>query len=240
MAVAIIPDNYFSPLFGNCSERRLCGPSTFNANGCPVRFNRCLNSDMTDLLTTMMCDIMETPRKHQRRNKSKNVEKVEKKDQENNFEVKLEVRDFTPDEIQVKTVDDKILMIEAKHEENTEENGFICRQFSRKYVLPEKVQLEKIHTSLSAEGVLTITAPKLMAIEEHKPEEKSVPITMESNEPQQESKEEYESFSKRRTFEEPFYLLERTLNINDLFNREEPSNANVVLLIYMTLLILCG
>ncbi|KAG1692032.1 hypothetical protein GQR58_007344 [Nymphon striatum] len=87
MAVTIIPDNYFSPLFGNCLIEDYVGPSTFNAMDVTVRFNReCLNSDMTDLLTTQMCDIMETL-ENLKEDINRQMWKKWKKNEKNNFEV---------------------------------------------------------------------------------------------------------------------------------------------------------
>jgi crystallin alpha B len=71
----------------------------------------------------------------------------------------LDVQQFSPDEITVKTVDNHVV-IEAKHEEKQDEHGYISRHFVRRYVLPPSHDLVNITSTLSSDGVLTITAPK--------------------------------------------------------------------------------
>lgn len=51
------------------------------------------------------------------------------------FTVILDVQQFTPNEITVKTTD-KFIIVEGKHEEKQDEHGFVARQFTRRYVLP--------------------------------------------------------------------------------------------------------
>ena len=88
------------------------------------------------------------------------------------FQVILDVQQFAPDEITVKTVDNSII-VEAKHEEKKDEHGFISRQFVRRYTLPEGHDVGNVQSSLSSDGVLTITAPTLAL---PAPGEKIVPI----------------------------------------------------------------
>ncbi|XP_012289100.1 protein lethal(2)essential for life [Orussus abietinus] len=74
------------------------------------------------------------------------------------FKVFLDVQQFKPEELQVRVMDNTLL-IEAKHEEKRDQHGLISRQFVRKYILPEGVDPEKISSSISTDGVLTISAP---------------------------------------------------------------------------------
>lgn len=71
----------------------------------------------------------------------------------------LDVQQFAPREITVKTIDTTII-VEGKHEEKQDEHGYISRHFVRRYVLPRDVEVHNITSSLSSDGVLTITAPK--------------------------------------------------------------------------------
>lgn len=89
------------------------------------------------------------------------------------FQVCLDVRQFSPDEIVVKTVDEHI-MVEAKHEEKEDEHGFITRHFIRRYILPKDHIPEDVVSTLSLDGLLTITAPKKKMIT--KSNERLVPI----------------------------------------------------------------
>ncbi|KAF5278942.1 hypothetical protein FQR65_LT15466 [Abscondita terminalis] len=84
------------------------------------------------------------------------------------FQVKLDVKHFTPEEISVKVVDDHSLVIEAKHE-SKDEKGSTSRHLIRQFVLPDNHDLKKIETKLSSDGVLTIVAPnkEQPAIQDH-------------------------------------------------------------------------
>ncbi|GLV39905.1 lethal (2) essential for life [Carabus blaptoides fortunei] len=75
------------------------------------------------------------------------------------FQVNLDVQQFTPEEITVKVVDNTVV-VEGKHEEKQDEHGFIARNFVRKYVLPEGHDIKAVASTLSSDGILTITAPK--------------------------------------------------------------------------------
>lgn len=75
------------------------------------------------------------------------------------MQVNLDVQQFKPEEINVKVVDD-YLVVEGKHEEKQDKHGYISRQFTRRYKLPENVNLEAIQSSLSSDGILSIAAPK--------------------------------------------------------------------------------
>jgi HSP20 family molecular chaperone IbpA len=74
------------------------------------------------------------------------------------FQVCVDVHHFAPKEIHVKTMDN-LIIIEGKHEERTDDHGFIERRFVRKYSLPAEYDTEHIVSSLSSDGVLTVKAP---------------------------------------------------------------------------------
>jgi len=74
------------------------------------------------------------------------------------LQVCLDVQQFAPNEISVKTVNNTII-VEAKHEERQDEHGYISRQFSRRYDLPQGFNVKDVVTQLSSDGVLTIKAP---------------------------------------------------------------------------------
>jgi len=94
------------------------------------------------------------------------------------FKVNLDVQQFKPEELSVKVVDDYIC-IEGKHEERSDEHGFISRQFTRRYKLPDNVDKAALKSSLSSDGVLQLHAPK-KAIAGAK--ERPIPITQ-TNQP---------------------------------------------------------
>ena len=82
------------------------------------------------------------------------------------FQVSLDVQQFAPNEISVKTVDNSIV-VEANHEERQDEHGFISRQFKRRYALPQGFNIKDVVTELSSDGILTIKAPpEVKAVDE--------------------------------------------------------------------------
>ncbi|XP_072942743.1 protein lethal(2)essential for life [Epargyreus clarus] len=89
------------------------------------------------------------------------------------FEVILDVQQFSPEEITVKASNNSVL-VEGKHEEKQDEHGFISRQFTRRYILPTGYEVADLVSTLSSDGVLTITAPKRQPAA---PGERIVPIT---------------------------------------------------------------
>lgn len=90
------------------------------------------------------------------------------------FQVNLDVQQFSPEEISVKATGDNTITIEGKHEEKQDEHGFISRHFVRRYVLPKGCDINQVASSLSSDGVLTITAPRAGA---DAIEQKNIPIT---------------------------------------------------------------
>lgn len=78
----------------------------------------------------------------------------------NTFRVDLDVQQFAPEEIKVK-VSDGYVTVEGSHEEKQDEHGFISRNFTRRYLVPEGFDVNGVASSLSTDGVLTLTAPKL-------------------------------------------------------------------------------
>lgn len=90
-----------------------------------------------------------------KRNKGSSVVSADK----DKFKVTLDVQQFHPEEINVKVVDNNVV-VEAKHEEKEDEHGWISRQFTRKYMIPAQCNIDQVESHLSSDGVLTITAPK--------------------------------------------------------------------------------
>ncbi|XP_030632834.1 heat shock protein beta-1-like [Chanos chanos] len=82
----------------------------------------------------------------------------EVKQTRDHWRIGLDVNQFSPDELVVRTKDGMVEII-GQHEERRDEHGFVSRSFTRKYTLPPGVDSEKVNASLSPEGVLTIEAP---------------------------------------------------------------------------------
>jgi len=66
------------------------------------------------------------------------------------------------------------LIVEANHEEKSDEHCFISRSFKRRYLFPKDVEVDKVTSSLSPTGVLRIEAPKKAV--EGAPKERLIPI----------------------------------------------------------------
>ncbi|XP_015518147.1 protein lethal(2)essential for life [Neodiprion lecontei] len=77
----------------------------------------------------------------------------------NQFKVSLDVQQFKPEEIDVKVVD-KCVVVSAKHEEKRDEHGWVSRQFERRYLIPDQCNIDEVSSSLSSDGVLSITVPR--------------------------------------------------------------------------------
>jgi len=73
------------------------------------------------------------------------------------LKLRFDVSQYTPEEIMVKTVDNKLL-VHAKHEENTGGNS-VFREYNREFLLPAGTDPEAIKSSLSKDGILTVEAP---------------------------------------------------------------------------------
>lgn len=90
------------------------------------------------------------------------------------FERCIDVQHFKPEEISVK-VDKNSILVHAKHAEKQDEQGFIFREFTRRYELPIGCKGEDVISSLSSDGILSVKCVAPPVIEE--PEERQVPIT---------------------------------------------------------------
>lgn len=102
---------------------------------------------------------------------------VTDKDGTKKLQYKLDVRQFKPEEIAIRTKDNQ-LEIHAKHEENTE-HGRVHREYKRVCLLPKEVDPHALVSQLGNDGVLCIEAPLSKAIEQAK--EHTIPITHEKS-----------------------------------------------------------
>jgi len=76
------------------------------------------------------------------------------------FQVEFNVQDYTPEELSIKTEGD-VLIVLAKHQTKAEGGqSFVSKQFEQRFSLPSGVKIEKIASSLSKDGVLTVSAPR--------------------------------------------------------------------------------
>jgi hypothetical protein len=73
------------------------------------------------------------------------------------LKLRFDVSQYVPEEIVVKTVDNKLL-VHAKHEEKTDSSS-VYREYNREFLLPNGTNPEAIKSSLSKDGILTVEAP---------------------------------------------------------------------------------
>ncbi|KAL1502291.1 hypothetical protein ABEB36_007457 [Hypothenemus hampei] len=81
-------------------------------------------------------------------------------DDEDHFQANIDVQQFKPEEISVRLLDDHTIKVEAKHEEQQDDHGFISRHFVRRYLLPKDCDVTKLKSKLTSDGVLSVSAPK--------------------------------------------------------------------------------
>ena len=99
--------------------------------------------------------------------------------EDGSFQLTLPVSSFKPEELTVKVVNDSLL-IEAHHEEKDEKTGsFSQRHLQQRFILPKSCDKEALTSSLSADGLLTVTAPRKSI--EAPPAERKIEIQTEGN-----------------------------------------------------------
>eukprot|EP00094_Tigriopus_californicus_P011251 TCALIF_10858-PA protein Name:"Similar to l(2)efl Protein lethal(2)essential for life (Drosophila melanogaster)" AED:0.11 eAED:0.11 QI:179/0.5/0.66/1/1/1/3/186/191 len=89
------------------------------------------------------------------------------KEDDQKFEITLNVHDYRPEELKVRTQPDNTIIIEGKHEERAKDDkpgnnnyNAVLQQFSRQYTLPPTCVPHRVVSNLSRDGVLVVTAPK--------------------------------------------------------------------------------
>lgn len=71
--------------------------------------------------------------------------------------LRFDVSQYRPEEVTVKTVDNRLL-VHARHEEKSP-NKTVYREYNQEFMLPRGTDPEVITSSLSTDGILTVTAP---------------------------------------------------------------------------------
>ncbi|KAM4645238.1 LOW QUALITY PROTEIN: heat shock protein 30C-like [Amazona ochrocephala] len=94
------------------------------------------------------------------------------------FSVCQDVKDFTPEQLSVKVVGRKVVLVGQKETQSTDEKGSFSYKYEvlkREWDVPEEVDVEALTCSLSKEGQLRIEAPRLAL---PAAPERNVPIQM--------------------------------------------------------------
>ena len=88
---------------------------------------------------------------------------------EGKFQVKVDVKDYNPEEVSIKTEGNKLVIL-ARHETKTEHERnmnneynvnktFASKKFQKRFTLPSGCEADDITSSFSKDGVLTVTVP---------------------------------------------------------------------------------
>ncbi|XP_042743521.1 heat shock protein 30C-like [Lagopus leucura] len=94
------------------------------------------------------------------------------------FSVCQDVKDFAPEQLSVKVVGRKVVLVGQKETQSTDEKGSFSYKYEvlkREWDVPEEVDAEALSCSLSSEGQLRIEAPRLAL---PPPNERNVPIQL--------------------------------------------------------------
>lgn len=86
--------------------------------------------------------------------------------------IRLDLQHFKPEEIKISS-DNQRVTVTAKHEEKQDNHGFVSREITRMFKLPEDVDPKSITSAINTNGVLNIKVQK-KAIEA--PKETQIPI----------------------------------------------------------------
>ncbi|XP_042876734.1 protein lethal(2)essential for life-like [Penaeus japonicus] len=76
------------------------------------------------------------------------------------FKVVLDVHDFQSEDVKVKVVDNREVVVEGRVQKN---DGTFrsSKSFCRRFNFPGEVDMNAVTSAMSSDGVLTITAPKI-------------------------------------------------------------------------------
>jgi len=81
------------------------------------------------------------------------------------FMIQLELPGFSPEDFSLKTKDD-IIIIEAVHDTKTEDGSSGSRTFTKEFKMPSGVTTEKLSSTYTGAGILTISAPRVISAPE--------------------------------------------------------------------------
>ena len=94
----------------------------------------------------------------------------ERRVKDHKFEAKLDFRDFTPEEIKIQLQKNELNVIGKRLSED-----HMSRDYSRRILLPDDVDLSSVTSHLAKEGLLSIEAPSI--------QQRAFEVTMETSEP---------------------------------------------------------
>jgi len=81
------------------------------------------------------------------------------------FMIQLELPGFAPEDFSLKTKDD-IVIIEAVHDAKTDDGSSDTRKFTKEFKMPGGVVTDKLSSTYSGTGILSISAPRVISAPE--------------------------------------------------------------------------
>uniref|UniRef100_A0A2K6F8B4 Alpha-crystallin A chain n=2 Tax=Propithecus TaxID=30600 RepID=A0A2K6F8B4_PROCO len=135
-------------------------------------FRTVLDSGVSELMTRMWF-VMHQPHAG---NPKSNPGKV--RSDRDKFVIFLDVKHFSPEDLTVKVQED-FVEIHGKHNERQDDHGYISREFHRRYRLPSNVDQSALSCSLSADGMLTFSGPKIPSGLDAGHSERAIPVSRE-------------------------------------------------------------
>ncbi|XP_021076911.1 alpha-crystallin A chain isoform X2 [Mus pahari] len=141
-------------------------------------FRTVLDSGISELMTHMWF-VMRQP--HAGNPKSSPVKAsymAKVRSDRDKFVIFLDVKHFSPEDLTVKVLED-FVEIHGKHNERQDDHGYISREFHRRYRLPSNVDQSALSCSLSADGMLTFSGPKVQSGLDAGHSERAIPVSRE-------------------------------------------------------------
>ncbi|CAL4059836.1 unnamed protein product [Meganyctiphanes norvegica] len=119
------------------------------------------------------------PRCDNQRKESQGVSAIE---DDKNYKMILDVRDFMGGDLKVNSIDDNELLVEGKIEKMIQ-GKMQTQTFKQKFLLPEGVDIQGTSSSLSPDGILTVITPKINQHQETIPpqQQQELPVHMRPN-----------------------------------------------------------
>uniref|UniRef100_A0A8C9LLE6 Alpha-crystallin A chain n=1 Tax=Piliocolobus tephrosceles TaxID=591936 RepID=A0A8C9LLE6_9PRIM len=108
----------------------------------------------------LLASLLRCPAKAKRTGNSSLLAEPRVRSDRDKFVIFLDVKHFSPEDLTVKVQDD-FVEIHGKHNERQDDHGYISREFHRRYRLPSNVDQSALSCSLSADGMLTFSGPKI-------------------------------------------------------------------------------
>merc|ERR1712209_395478 len=112
---------------------------------------------------------------------------------EDTFSKKMVLRNYKPENIQVRVTADKKVVVEGKQELKEDKDGFQSyqvKEFKQTLDVPENVNIDELTSSFSDQGILTISAPLLALPEPEKKEDTQLKVTFDKKKDSKKDDEE--------------------------------------------------